>query len=311
MTRKWDILALTVGSEKQKYAALKQLEELNLTDLVEAVAVMADYPPGVKIDLYLTYGVNLLQKRVLLLHTGGYSQRLLHASAMGKAFMLMPSGKTFLEIKVRTFQPVLEQMQPGVLICSADTLEYVGNAKFNHNADIILFGHESTLDVASQHGVYSVNDDGQLAFVLQKPSLKEMHERGVVKNERAITDSCYILGATVVRALVELRKARGVADCEICCYGDFLRPLGLSPTKDWLAAEGTPLSAWQRALTDIMKQRNTVVVNLGPDSFYHLGTTAELHEYFFNSPSFIAKFIESSTINILFSMVADPSQVTP
>lgn len=49
MTLKWDILVLTVGTEKQKDAALKQLNELDLNGDVQSIAVMADYPPGVKI----------------------------------------------------------------------------------------------------------------------------------------------------------------------------------------------------------------------------------------------------------------------
>lgn len=147
---------------------------------------------------------------------------MLHASAMGKAFVLMPSGKTFLETKLSTFRfgatafaislllrSVLEQMHPGVLVCSADTLEYVGQAKFDQSADVILFGHESPLSVAEQHGVYALRDDGQLEFVLQKPSTEEMRSKGVLRGETAITDSCYILSADTVRELVVLRQTRG------------------------------------------------------------------------------------------------------
>jgi hypothetical protein len=41
---------------------------------------------------------------VLLLHSGGLCQRLPHVSAHGKAFMLVPDGRTLLELKLETYR---------------------------------------------------------------------------------------------------------------------------------------------------------------------------------------------------------------
>lgn len=42
--------------------------------------------------------------KVLLIHSGGFSSRLPHASPFGKLFALMTDGKTVLEHKLETYK---------------------------------------------------------------------------------------------------------------------------------------------------------------------------------------------------------------
>lgn len=45
--------------------------------------------------------------KVLLIHSGGYSSRLPHASPFGKLFALMTDGKTVLEHKLEAYKQVV------------------------------------------------------------------------------------------------------------------------------------------------------------------------------------------------------------
>lgn len=55
------------------------------------------------IELQNIYGTDLYQKRVLLLHSGGFSQRLPHASVLGKLFMNLSENKCLLDIKLESY----------------------------------------------------------------------------------------------------------------------------------------------------------------------------------------------------------------
>lgn len=63
---------------------------------------------------------------------------------------------------------------------------------------------------------------------------------------------------TLVTQLAKLKGTRPVEQ-EICCYGDFMRPLGTQPKLDYLQ-EGSPnLQAWRRDLNSIFGGASTKV----------------------------------------------------
>uniref|UniRef100_A0A915D1R7 L-fucokinase domain-containing protein n=1 Tax=Ditylenchus dipsaci TaxID=166011 RepID=A0A915D1R7_9BILA len=151
MPVKWDIVVLTAGNLKQKKALELQISAEHKQHFKEHY-VIRDQPPGVKIGsggatlnalsfLHNIYGDVLFEKKILVLHSGGYSQRLPHVAALGKLFMLMPSGKTLFEHKLQSYR---------------------ARVRCKHSPG---------------HGVYVLNDDLKLEMVLQKPSLKLLQER--------------------------------------------------------------------------------------------------------------------------------------
>uniref|UniRef100_A0A2I2YWD4 Fucose-1-phosphate guanylyltransferase n=1 Tax=Gorilla gorilla gorilla TaxID=9595 RepID=A0A2I2YWD4_GORGO len=109
----WDIVAITAADEKQELAYNQQLsEKLKRKELPLGVQyhVFVD-PAGAKIGnggstlcalqcLEKLYGDKWNSFTILLIHSGGYSQRLPNASALGKIFTALPldipecSGKT-------------------------------------------------------------------------------------------------------------------------------------------------------------------------------------------------------------------------
>uniref|UniRef100_A0A8C6V9V3 GDP-fucose pyrophosphorylase domain-containing protein n=1 Tax=Naja naja TaxID=35670 RepID=A0A8C6V9V3_NAJNA len=99
----WDVVVITAVDKKQEIAYQKQLsEKLKRKELPLGVDyhVFAD-PPGPKIGnggstlhalqcLEEHYGDKWDTLTIILIHSGGYSQRLPNASALGKIFTTLP-----------------------------------------------------------------------------------------------------------------------------------------------------------------------------------------------------------------------------
>lgn len=132
----------------------------------------------------------------------------------------------YLSDKFRSFIGYLIELNYcGVFVASADTLEVLPNNdvqslanksntnSFNvsKNIDIILFAHESSLDIAVNHGVYITDEcNRELICVLQKPNLDEFNLLKSCMNDGAIlTDSCYFIFPELLKCLYTLKKENG------------------------------------------------------------------------------------------------------
>jgi ADP-glucose pyrophosphorylase len=101
-------------------------------------------------------------------------------------------------------------MSTGILICASDTFEWFTSIDLEKSGDFTLFAHESTIEIAKQHGVYIVDGNSNLKSVLQKPSEEEMKNTNAIReNGLALTDGCYIIHKNVIQRLLELRKKIG------------------------------------------------------------------------------------------------------
>ncbi|KAE9412320.1 hypothetical protein Angca_004667 [Angiostrongylus cantonensis] len=107
----WDLLILTAGSESQKCDFETHLSEIDISDYCRDTVVIADYPPGVRIgsggatlNALQSLGGQRVGQKVLLIHSGGLSQRIPHLSVFGKIFATLPNGSTLLEMKLRTYR---------------------------------------------------------------------------------------------------------------------------------------------------------------------------------------------------------------
>ncbi|TMS20202.1 Fucose-1-phosphate guanylyltransferase [Larimichthys crocea] len=135
----WDVVAVTAVDESQREAYELQIrDKVDRKELPLGIhyKVFSD-PPGSKIGnggstLYALqqlddiYGKALGSLRVILIHAGGFSQRLPNASALGKIFTAMPLGDPLyqmLELKLAMYVDFPLQMKPGVLVTCADDIE--------------------------------------------------------------------------------------------------------------------------------------------------------------------------------------------
>ncbi|KAG7488378.1 hypothetical protein MATL_G00032030 [Megalops atlanticus] len=170
----WDIVVVTAADEDQKDAYERQIsEKLRKKELPLGTTyhVFAD-PPGPKIGnggstlhalqrLKEKYGQRLCGFKIILIHAGGYSQRLPNASALGKIFTALPLGDPvyqMLELKLAMYIDFPVHMKPGVLVTCADDIELYSikdteSITFDRMGFTAL-GHPSPISIGTTHGVF-------------------------------------------------------------------------------------------------------------------------------------------------------------
>ncbi|XP_036046295.1 fucose-1-phosphate guanylyltransferase isoform X1 [Onychomys torridus] len=280
----WDVVAITAADEKQELAYKQQLsEKLKRKELPLGVQyhVFTD-PAGTKIGnggstlcslqcLESLYGDKWNSFTVLLIHSGGYSQRLPNASALGKIFTALPLGEPIyqmLELKLAMYMDFPSHMKPGVLVTCADDIELysVGDSEYIafDQPGFTALAHPSSLAVGTTHGVFvldsaSSSQHGDLEYrqchrFLHKPSIEKMHHFNAVHrggsfgqqdlaqgdtaslplhSEYVYTDSLFYMDHKSAKKLLDFYESVGPLHCEIDAYGDFLQALGPGATAEY------------------------------------------------------------------------------
>ncbi|KAJ7332590.1 hypothetical protein JRQ81_014770 [Phrynocephalus forsythii] len=280
----WDVVVITAVDKKQEIAYQQQLSaKLKREELPLGVHyhVFVD-PPGPKIGnggstlhvlqcLEEHYGDKWGSLTILLIHSGGYSQRLPNASALGKIFTALPLGNPvyqMLDLKLAMYIDFPTYMNPGIMITCADDIElyHIGTTeclRFNLPGFTAL-AHPSSLTIGTTHGVFVLDpplcemEKGELEYrtcqrFLHKPSIEKMHQFGAVYkmnnaqesdpptelgnsaviSEHVYTDSLFYIDHSTAKLLLIFYKQLDTLCFEIDAYGDFLRVLGSGATKDY------------------------------------------------------------------------------
>ncbi|XP_054163339.1 fucose-1-phosphate guanylyltransferase-like [Oppia nitens] len=318
----WDLIVISSRDERQRSAFERQLDEMKqnnrhfITDefnfLVVSDEQFVRQTNGTKklgsggstlfIFRYLLeqFGDNYISNhKILLIHSGGYSQRLPHYSILGKLFSNLPielnsdDNKywTALDVKLALLAPFATLMSTGVWITASDDIviysydesEMKNLSQFASDS-IVCLGHPSDVDISVTHGVY-VLDDQTLPMinsrtvsmhnclqVLQKPTVDELTKFGAfVLNgtlQHCITDSSYYLGSDVIVDRL-LKYPVHSLDEELDCYGHFLCPLGSDPVSNY--GDNKFKSPLNQLLSDV----HFKVLVLSQSKFIHLGTIGE------------------------------------
>ncbi|NXO41437.1 FPGT guanylyltransferase, partial [Locustella ochotensis] len=216
------------------------------------------------------YGDQWASFTVLLIHSGGYSQRLPNASALGKIFTALPFGEPvyqMLELKLAMYIDFPRRMKPGVLVTCSDDIELYSTAVTETIAfdkpGFTALAHPSDVAVGTTHGVFvldpcSVSGKGALEYglchrFLHKPDVETMRQSGAVcvrehcpqlcspgsrarsgtASECVYTDSVFYIDHGTAKQLLGFYKQMGTLCCEIDAYGDFLQALGPGATPDY------------------------------------------------------------------------------
>ncbi|NWZ56039.1 FPGT guanylyltransferase, partial [Haliaeetus albicilla] len=238
-------------------------------------------PPGPKIGnggstlhvlrcLEDLYGDKWTSFIVLLIHSGGYSQRLPNASALGKIFTALPFGDPIyqmLELKLAMYIDFPSHMKPGILITCSDDIELYSTGVTEtitfDKPGFTALAHPSDLTVGTTHGVFvldpsSFSGRGGLEYTschhfLHKPDIETMRQCGAVcirgncsqlsssgdhnnsemDSECVYTDSIFYIDHSIAKQLLTFYKQMGTLCCEIDAYGDFLQALGPGATQDY------------------------------------------------------------------------------
>lgn len=342
----WDVVVVSAADRSQKESYELQIREK--TDRKELplgvqFKVFSD-PPGPKIGnggstLYALqqlndiYGESLSRLRVILIHAGGFSQRLPSASALGKIFMAFPVGEPvyqMLELKLAMYVDFPSYMKPGVLVSCADDIELYSISEEERvqfdKPGFTALAHPSPLHVGTTHGVFvldphekSSSSEMQTTSCLRflhKPSLNTMRDRGAVcrrqnglvsvsDEEFVYTDSTYYFDFDTAKSLLNVLKELGPLDCEIDAYGDFLQALGSEATVDYTnntanvtKAESSLVEIRQK-IFHLLKGTPLNVILLNNSKFYHIGSTSE---YLFHLTEDEALRAELGLLNSAFSL---------
>ncbi|RIA79936.1 L-fucokinase [Glomus cerebriforme] len=285
--------------------------------------VIAD-PPGKQIGsggstllaikfLHDRYGLNLEQKKVLLIHSGGYSTRLPHVSVLGKLFMKIPIGNDsrreqnwmeLFDLKLIIYIELIKYLKKGtVFLTSSDTIELMSfNAKETslQNTSLVALAHPSTLHIGSTHGVYKIHDDFNQCQndmkkqpkdrecliklckeYLHKPSIETMKNHNEIihldnnGNEFVYTDSTYFFDYNTIKIILKILDEIQPLTYELEAWSDFLETKFKSRYK---TQEMTPLEKAQLTIIKELYSSNNRELNvlvLNNSKFYHMGTMFE------------------------------------
>ncbi|NXT46117.1 FPGT guanylyltransferase, partial [Pluvianellus socialis] len=216
------------------------------------------------------YGDKWTSFIILLIHSGGYSQRLPNASALGKIFTALPFGDPIyqmLELKLAMYIDFPAHMKPGILVTCSDDIELYSTGLTEtvtfDKPGFTALAHPSDLTVGTTHGVFvldpsSFSGKGGLEYTschhfLHKPDVETMRQCGAVcqrgnssqlsssgehsdaemGSECVYTDSIFYMDHSVAKQLLTFYKQMGTLCCEIDAYGDFLQALGPGATQDY------------------------------------------------------------------------------
>ena len=344
----WDVIVITAADAGQQAAyeaqVAAELAQGNLPARPQWL-VVAD-KPGAKIGpggstlfvlsvLQAKLGDALDAMRVLLIHAGGYSQRLPSMSVCGKIFAPMPVSRrclggadapcTMLQLKLTMFAelPYPGKMIPGVFVTCADDILIFDSGACDFTAPgFTALAHRSPLVTAAGHGVFSLPPDcegvGPARAFVHKPSEARMREKGLVRStehpdgsteEWAFTDSAFFFDRAVAKKLLGFweKDLGGNLACEVDCYGDFLQPLGPEADASYLgstaalvagAGDTSDLVAIRQGLWELLSGTALTVLPLHPSRFYHIGTFVEYLHFFTQDAAFAAEVVTQDSINV-------------
>uniref|UniRef100_H2YSE9 GDP-fucose pyrophosphorylase domain-containing protein n=1 Tax=Ciona savignyi TaxID=51511 RepID=H2YSE9_CIOSA len=319
----WDLVVITAADHKQREAYEVQISsKLKANELpTSAEYVVVEDPPGYKIGnggstmvvlevLYEKYGENLYDKKCIIIHAGGYSQRLLIASVLGKVFTSVPLNEPLyqlLELKLASYIDFPRKIERGGVFVYNTKRFFIG---------VTGLAHPSSVTIGTTHGVYLLNHDAPVDTLirsckkfLHKPSAERMHATDgcVIRNgaeELVLTDSAFFMAPDVCEKLRKFYTSHKPLTCEIDAYGDFMQALGSKSDDQYITNsanvvfETDSLVALRQEVFQLMRDTPLQVVCLAsfndvPDSdkitshFYHFGTTAEYIEILTKDSGFL------------------------
>lgn len=319
----WDVVILTTFDSAQRDSFEQQIalkrQNGHFPDVpIHVIADPVDQKLGVGgstlhvlSEMTKIYGSELHQKKLLIIHSGGSSQRLPSYSVIGKIFAPVPcqelivgmSIPQMLDLKLAMYLPFCQLLQPGVFVTCADDIEtYCHDAekldiKTLQAADVVALAHPSDIQTGEGHGVYVFEDQDsgnmagddsscvrQCAEVLQKPSESTMRAKGAVltkedsgcSREQVWSDSVFWLSAKLYDKLLKWYSNNTPLTSELDAYAHFLPCLG-SRMKN---AKPSDFTDFRAEMLPLLQDCNFQLVLLSKSKFYHLGTMEEYLMHF-------------------------------
>lgn len=309
----WDVVVLTAANEKQAQGYRQELALRNrgvgpagaFFPAIQKSIVVAD-PPGRRAGSGgATLGVmravceqfhltaeDFRRLRILLIHSGGASQRLPAYSPLGKIFaplpLLRPDGQisTLFDHLYVTLAGLPERLGPGMLILAGDVF-----LLFDHRhvatpaAGVTALTMRVEAELGRGHGVFLTDEKQRILRTMQKAPVEAMREAGAVDEQgRVMIDTGLLFFDPQQTALLAQlagigKKAKGLQDRfaqQIDLYEDMTAALAQATERGAYLSH----SATRSLRTELWKRLHGVPFQtmLLEGQFLHLGTTRQFRD---------------------------------
>ncbi|KAH9495920.1 hypothetical protein Btru_013683 [Bulinus truncatus] len=325
----WDVVVITTADAAQEEAFQLQINQKKIRNELPIdlpIHIVSD-PEGIRIGnggstftalefLEEIYGDKMYEQKILMIHAGGWSQRMPSSTVLGKIFSLLPHGSPpyqMLDLKLALYWPLVDKIGPGVfLVCADDFVVYsfgTSNEWTIPENGFTALAHPSSIDIGRTHGVFVVSDDIDKTMpadvkecfqALQKPNDEQMIRNGALLNgdshkfagginiegKAVYSDSSFYFGIDVMKKLLKFKKSEGSLNCEIDAYGDFLQAVGSRASSDYI----NHIPNVSQVTSNLIRMRERVfqalngsdfhVLILNASAFVHIGTAKELIYHF-------------------------------
>lgn len=307
----WDVLILTATNEKQArgYRAELALRQRDVGPAgaffppIQQNLVIPD-PPGPRIgsggatlralreaarQLQLSIH-DLCRLRILLIHSGGLSQRLPAYSPQGKIFAPIPLQRPDAQIATLfdhlyiTLAGLPERLGPGVLTVAGDVLLVFDHRHVTTPArGVTALSMRAPAELGTAHGVFVTDRKNRVQTTLQKVSIEQMSQaRAMDTLGQVLLDTGLLFfDASSTRSLAELAGVSGGrgldqrAKTTIDLYDEMTRVMAVSTDEKAYKKDG-PVSIRQ-ALWKHLRPHCFHVMTL-QGHFLHLGTTRQFRD---------------------------------
>ena len=235
-------------------------------------------------------------RRILVLHSGGDSQRIPQYSACGKLFSRVPRtlrdgrASTLFDEFCISLSCVPSRMNGGMLVMSGDVLLLFNALQIDlERTGAACLSIKAPVETGTHHGVFLSGVEGGVKAFLHKQDENTLRENGAVNSQGMvdIDTGAIWLDETRVEALHNLVREEAAFDrfvneqVRLSFYGDFVYPMaGGATLESYLAqsAESQPseaLTGCRHAIWKVLSGTKLSMIRLAPAEFIHFGTTAE------------------------------------
>lgn len=317
---KWDYIILTASNEAQAEAFRMQLQhriDRGYLPATTKYAVLPD-PDGKRVGSGgATFNVMkyiaeqepncenpFVEKRILVIHSGGDSKRVPQYSAIGKLFSPVPHelpdgrASTLFDEFIIGMSGVPSRIREGMLVLSGDVLLLFNALQIDSLIDgAAAISIKEPVETGKNHGVFLNDGNGYVKNFLHKQSEETLQSMGAV-NEQGCVDldtGAILLDTKLLAALYSLISTNGKVDLEkfhafvneqarVSFYGDMLYPLASASTLEQYYQEKpegddtVELRECRTKLWEVLRGFKLKLFCLSPAQFIHFGTTRELRK---------------------------------
>ncbi len=255
----------------------------------------------------------LFLSKILIIHSGGDSQRIPLCLVTGKAFSSFPfeiepgeMASPFL-LLMKQITTMTTLVEAGMVVASGDVLLYLPEKEFSWNqGGVTGVAIPADVSYAADHGVYKISlDENLVEAFYQKPSLEVLTEQSLLEDGNILLDSgiLYFCPETT-RILLSLNVVppldacsylgvdNGALPLRIELYSDILVCLvqGTDQTEYFnMPSDATSLNALRAAREKLWENLHelsfhAIIVDEG--EFAHIGTSKEYVELFTKNVDF-------------------------